>query len=137
MRHTTWTRRRWIAVGLAATLGAMSVPAPLRAQTRHSGTIVAVTPESRTIALEELGVEGKPMRRTIALAPDARVVRVERSEDNGAPGAWPGGFRERPAEPQDLRPGDFVTVTLGDESGTPVARVVEVVRGGEAAASPR
>jgi hypothetical protein len=90
---------------LAATLGMIALTDAAFAQTKVSGTVVSVAPDGEAIAFEELGVAGKVVRHTLALAPDARVVQVTRHAEHGE-------FVAQPANPRDLRAGDFVTVTV-------------------------
>ena len=123
-----------LALGAVLSLDAILADA----QTKRSGSVAAVDIDRRTLTLDELGVAGQPERHVITLDPSVRVIQIERrsATDGEGPGAWPGGFREVPA--QYLVPGDFVTVTLADD-GSPVARSIEIVRsedGGPPAASP-
>ena len=110
------------------------------AQTKRSGTVVAIDPERRTLTLDELGLAGQPERHLVTLDAGVRVVEVQRRENvhTDAPGAWPGGFREVPA--RSLVPGDFVTITLAADERPLVARSIEIVRpdgGDSGSASPR
>jgi hypothetical protein len=108
-------------------------------QLRVSGVVTSVAPNGERFTLEEIGADGMLVRRTIALAPDARIVEVTRRDDAAAgtePGAWPGGFRETPFAADDLRAGDFVTVVVGGQGARLQARSVEVIRGAVGAASP-
>jgi len=102
--------------------------APAVAAEKHSGRIVDV--REGAIVLEELGAARGPepalQKRTVALQPQTAVTLAERS-DQGADG-WPGGFRPEPLSVQDLRPGDFATVTAERADGRLVARDVTVVR---------
>lgn len=130
--------------------GAMVIAAAhlAAAETKVSGTVVDVRDDGRTFTLEEIGVAGIVVRRAVTLGPAARIVVVERrpaGADDTGPGAWPGGFTERPALVRDVRLGEFVTVTLGEAEAPSVKRSVEVARsveivqpedGGGAAASP-
>lgn len=115
-------------------------PALADAQTKRSGTVVAIDVDQRTLTLEEMGVAGQPQRHLVTLDPSVRVVEVLRRGEGGeaeGPGAWPGGFREMPA--RYLAPGDFVTITF-DDGRASVARSIDIVRtdegGDTAAASP-
>lgn len=103
------------------------------AQTKLSGTVVHAEEGGRTFVMEELGVAGKPVRHVIDAAGGARIVEITRDGSTG-PGGWPGGFAEQQAT--RVRPGDFVTVTLGDAPSR--ARTVEIAKeaASEAAASP-
>ena len=126
MRATT-------CAGLAMT-AIVCVAAGAAAETKVSGTVVHAEEGGRTFVIEELGVAGWPVRRVIDAAAGAPIVELTRDGAGTAPGEWPGGYEARRAE--GVRPGDFVTVTLGDAASR--ARTVEIVRpSGEAAASPR
>lgn len=128
MRRTT--RALWL-VGAATFAGA---GATAMAETRISGTVIHAEEGGRTFVMEELGVAGRRVRHVIDAAAGARVVEVTRDRGSAGGGEWPGGYAEQPAT--GVRPGDFVTVTLGE---TPArARTVEIARDAadEAAASP-
>jgi hypothetical protein len=134
-------RSRQALVATLLALGfAVAIDAALAdAQTKRSGTVVAVDVDRRTLTLEELGAAGQVERHVITLDPSVRVVEVERrgGPDTEGPGAWPGGFREVPA--RYLAPGDFVTITFGNDPAGTVARSIDVVRTEDpdtAAASP-
>lgn len=109
------------------------------AQTKRSGTVVAIDVENRALTLEEMGAAGRPQRHLVTLGPAVRVVEIDRrgEADTEGPGAWPGGFREMPA--RYLAPGDFVTITFDGDARASVARSIDIVRpddGDSAAASP-
>jgi hypothetical protein len=130
--------RHALAAVLALTAGLSLAVATADAQTKRSGTVVAIDVDRRTLTLEEIGLAGQPERHLVTLDPSVRVVEVERrgATETEGPGAWPGGFREVPA--RYLAPGDFVTITFTDP-GTPTARSIDVVRtedAGTASASP-
>ena len=130
------------SLGVLVALVVTILPAMLHAQAKVSGTVVAIAEDGRSFALEELGVEGRAVRRTIALGAGARVVEVSRDPgDRETAGEWPGGFRERPLDAREVKVGDFVTVSMaraGDEV-TAIANRIERIRvdSGDAAASPR
>jgi hypothetical protein len=130
-------------LAVATALAVVTVfPAVVYAQSKVSGTVVAVAPDGHSFAIEELGLAGRSVRRTIALRDGARIVEVSREPgDRVIAGDWPGGFSERPLDTLDLKVGDFVTVSLnraGDELMA-IANRVERLRpdSAEAAASPR
>src|SRR5439155_4207211 len=95
-------------VGRAAT--EPTHPGTTPGTTKHSGLIVALSRRAKTLELEELGVQGRPLRRVIELRPDTKIERVARSAA-AAPGQWPGGFEETPLTVTELTPGEFATVT--------------------------
>ena len=65
-------------------------------------------------------------RRTFVLTAGTEFARVSRS-DNPAPTGWSGDFVEAPAAPDQLRPGDFVTVEAEREGSRWIARRVTLV----------
>jgi hypothetical protein len=104
---------------------------------KHSGTVVAIDPRGRTLAIDEMGPwtpeRSSLVRRTIVLGPGADVRIVGRAPigpqaPSPEPGEWPGGFKAAPFNPTDIRPGDFVTMMTGERVGRLVARDVSVVR---------
>ena len=135
-------RMKRSSLGMVVALAVTLLPAVVHAQPKVSGTIVAVASDGQSFALEELGVEGKPVRRTVALGAGAGLLEVSREPaDRVVAGEWPGGFHARPLDARDLKVGDFVTVILdraGDEL-TAIANRIERVRtdSGDAAPSPR
>lgn len=110
--------------GRAATAGAHA--GARHAATKHSGRIVAMRQGARTIELEELGAQGRSLRRTIELLPDTKIALVARSREV-APGRWPGGFTETPLAATELAPGEFVTVTTAQRAGRLAAVEITVV----------
>ncbi len=126
MRGTTYAALVMSAIVCVATGAA--------AETKVSGTVVHAEEGGQTFVIEELGVAGRPVRHVIDAAAGARMVELTRDGAGTGPGDWPGGYEARRAG--GVRPGDFVTVTLGDAASR--ARTVEIVRpSGDAAASPR
>jgi hypothetical protein len=114
------------------------------AELRHSGTVTAVDRNAGTITLEEVGPwspqSGGILTRTVRLRPGSHVVLVSRADPSvphATPNDWPGGFRESPLDAADVRPGDFVTVTVTDDGGQAVAQMVAVVRTDAESASIR
>jgi hypothetical protein len=94
--------------------------------TKHSGRIVTTGPRATTIELEELGAQGRPLKRVIELQPDTKIALVARSTD-AAPGQWPGDFRETPLAATELKPGEFATVTTARRDGRLSAVEITVV----------
>lgn len=131
---------RQTLAALAVLGAALSLDAAVAdAQTKRSGTVVAIDIDKRALTLEEMGVAGQPQRHLVTLDPSVRVVEVHRrgEADTEGPGAWPGGWREMPA--RYLAPGDFVTITFDGDGRASVARSIDIVRpdeGETAAASP-
>ena len=79
---------------------------------KHAGVLVGV--EGEQITIEEmgpwLGPDTRPMRRAFLLTSATKIDRVERVPE-GSDG-WPWSYVSRPEELTDLRPGDYVTVTV-------------------------
>ena len=126
---------RHVAIGLL--VAGLLVPGAGRAATerthavarheaKHSGRIVAIDRRAGTIEVEELGAQGRSVRRTMELLPDTKIARVARSTD-AAPGQWPGGFRETPLAATELAPGEFATVTTAQRAGRLAAVEITVV----------
>lgn len=114
------------------------------AERRHSGTVTAVDRGAGTITLEEVGPwnpgGGVILTRTVRVRPGTHVVLVSRADPSVphvAPDDWPGGFRESALDAADVRPGDFVTVTVTAEGSEAVAQTVAVVRTGAESAGIR
>ena len=122
---------------LAAAVGLGAIVSVAAAETRHSGTVLAASPDQLTI--EERGEGGVVTRRTLALGSSTRVSVARRASSIDAVRAeWPGAFVDVPSDLRDVRPGDFVTVAVEGAGGAAVARTIEVVRGTwEGSASPR
>ncbi len=122
---------------LVCVLAALALTGPAFAerepsqQQRHSGVIVAIASDARTITVEEFGPSAGPdataVRRTIRLRAETRIELVVRSLDPAAPSGWQGDFTTVPLAPRELHPGDFVTVTTESTRGL-VASSITVVR---------
>ena len=119
-----------LALGLVTVL---AIPAPGRAEDRHSGTVVAVDPGAGVMVIEELTAsrDERPriVRRTLAVDAKARVVRQEPTLE---------GYRAVPMSLAELRPGDFVTVVAMPRGTGAAAGTIELVRPeASPSASPR
>jgi len=122
---------------LACVLAALALTGPAFAERepsqpqRHSGVLVAIASDARTITVEEFGPSAGPdataVRRTIRLTPETRIELVVRSQDPAAASGWLGDFTAVPLASRELHPGDFVTVTTESASGL-VASSITVVR---------
>jgi hypothetical protein len=114
--------RTILLVGLAALIMTTTTTA---GETRHSGRVAAVAPDRGGFTLEEVGPWTGPgtglVTREVRLAPGTAVQLVTRASDLAA--TWPVAFETSRLAATDLRPGDYVTVTL-DDAGE--ARAVEV-----------
>ena len=90
-------------------------------EARHSGTIVEIADEGRTIVLEEmLAWQGpdKPgiVHRSVRITPQTSIQLVERTGDWGTARTSLPGWDSKPMDAKDLRKGDFVTVTAADDA---------------------
>jgi len=97
------------------------------ATVKHSGAVVSA--DETQITIEEMGPwhgpSTQPIRRTFRLSGGTRIVLAERTWD-GEDG-WRWAFSDQPAQPSDLRIGDFVTVTTEPRGAGVVAVEVLVV----------
>jgi hypothetical protein len=123
---------RLARLAAAAALPAAALLPALAAQAepRVSGTVLAVDPAADVLVVEELtassGPAPTPVQRRFTLGPNTTVTLVHRSPD--APGGWPNAYTATPLGAEQLRPGDFVTVTFVPDGGRLLARLVSVVR---------
>jgi hypothetical protein len=103
-------------------------------EVRFSGHVVGVDPGGGAILVVEMtgGGTGRPpaRQRALVVGGDAKLFVVERTRD--AVTGWPGDYRQRPATPLDIRPGDFVTVTAARRAGMWHALSISISRGEEA-----
>ncbi len=131
---------RTVVFAILGVAAAALVPGPAAGQSaspvtsdsrpRLSGTVVDVARDQGSLMLEELaaarGPEPNAVRRAVVLAPDTSVNLVRRAGEVTA-GEPPWVITAMKLE--DLRPGDFVTVTTrAGDGGRPVAVTVDVVR---------
>jgi hypothetical protein len=120
----------WITVLIA--LVTVTIPGWSGAQVgKYSGTVIAVDRAAGTIVVEGMGPwqikDGVTQlrRRTIAIMPSTRFVRLERAT-GPAPSGWIGDFVESELAARQVSPGDWVTVTLGAEDRRPTAVRIDV-----------
>ena len=129
------------AVFLAIVIVALSASTAWAAgePARHSGRLVDIRDGGRVLVIEEMGPWVPPnsglSTRTIAVAPGADVrlvVPTGRWDSNVSP-----GYEVRAIAIRQIKPGDFVTVTL-DGRGTEAAtvEVVDQAPAGAGLASP-
>jgi hypothetical protein len=125
--------RMFVALALTGLLLAATVHAG--SEERHSGRIVAVEPKTGAITLEEMGPWTGPgqglIKRSVELTAQTDIALLTRSNEAEA-GEWPGAFKESPLSAMELRPGDYVTVSVEDRGGRLFARSVAVVRSSQA-----
>ena len=116
------------ATGVASADDTMKRAEPGHGEVRHSGTVVRVDPEARRLQMREMVTWTGPgtgiVERSVTLTPDTAMQLVTRDDDFDR--ASMPGFEESPIALREIRPGDFVTVTLRRDS--PVAVSLEVVR---------
>lgn len=119
---------------LPLALGALLCACPALAgdAIRHSGSIVSENTKHDTVTIAELGrwqgPTTRPVRRQFHLGPRTQVELAVRKNE---PGAFKGEFAEQSMKVEDLRPGDYATVTVERaKGGREVVTKVEVVRPG-------
>lgn len=118
-------------VAILVTWTALVAAIPADAQElRFSGHVVGKDPGGVAILVEELaGARGNMplvMQRALMVGADARVVVVERVRDPGS--GWSGDYRETPVTRQDVKPGDFVTVSATRRGGMLHAVSIAIMR---------
>jgi hypothetical protein len=98
---------------------------------RYSGTVVAVDQAAGTIVVEGMGPwrikEGVTQleRRTIGVMPSTEFVRLKRAS-GPAPSGWVGDFVESVLPGWQVKPGDWVTVTVKADDKRPTAVRIDV-----------
>jgi hypothetical protein len=107
-----------------------AAPAGAAALERHAGVVTAV--EGGQITIDEmgpwLGPGTKPVRRVFEVTASTTIERIERARKGSQGWAW--GYVSRPLEVSDIRPGDWVTVTIDREKRGQVVVEVEALRPG-------
>lgn len=100
-------------------------------QSRHSGTIVGLAAEARTVTLQEMGPwtggHRGLVKRSIEVTPSTRIKVAARAPALRH-GEWAGEFEESSLTRSDLHPGDYATVVTEMRGGHLVARSITVVR---------
>ena len=125
MKHSLPIVLTWVlflvAVGVPLVAGAESV--------RHSGTLLAISKETGTITLGEVGpwhvVQGVTQitRRSISVTPATEFVQVKRDKEGVE---YPGDFIEARLDPWSFAVGDFVTVDCRHEGKRLIALKITV-----------
>ena len=128
-----------VLVGISAVIAPLSVTAQ-QAGERHSGTVVAVDPATRSVVLDELIENGRPRRLTVRVPDGAPVIVSERVAENQVSGL-DAVFVDRAVDLRDVRPGDFVVAEGPVHGNAMTAGLVVVTLRGQAegvapAASP-
>ena len=125
-------RSIWIAALTALAVVAPAIPGWSDARDgKYSGTVVAVDRTAGTILVEGMGPwqikEGVTQleRRTIGVMPSTAFVRLKRAT-GPAPSGWVGDFVESALPGWQVKPGDWVTVTLEPDGKRPTAVKIDV-----------
>lgn len=124
-------RSVWIALTVL-TVVAPAIPGWGEARDgKYSGTVVAVDQTTGTIVVEGMGPwqvkEGVTQleRRTIGVMPSTAFVRLKRAT-GPAPSGWVGDFVESALPGWQVKPGDWVTVTVKPDDKQPTAVRIDV-----------
>jgi Domain of unknown function (DUF5666) len=126
------TKRSYLAMTVAAALLSLAAVAWAGGELSVSGTVTSIDPANGILVVTEMGpwtiTKGETVmtRRTFVLTARTEFARVSRS-DSPAPTGWTGDFVEAPAAPDQLRPGDFVTVEVERDGSRLIARRVTLV----------
>ncbi len=130
-------RSIWIAALTALAVVAPAIPGWSDARGgKYSGTVVAVNQTAGTIVVEGMGPwrvkEGVTQveRRTIGVMPSTEFVRLKRATGL-APSGWIGDFVESALPGWQVKPGDWVIVTLEPDGKRPTAVKIDVWEPGE------
>ena len=127
-------RARGIWIVASTVLGVAALASPGRSDDRegkYSGTVVAVDQAAGTIVVEGMGpwqVKAgvtQLERRTIGIMPSTAFVRLKRAT-GPAPRGWVGDFVESALSERQVKPGEWVTVTVKAEDKRPTAVRVDV-----------
>lgn len=126
------TRRIWIVVLTLVAVVAPAIPGSGDARGgKYSGTVVVVDQAAGTIVVEGMGPwrikEGVTQveRRTIGVMPSTEFVRLKRAT-GPAPSGWVGDFVETALPGWQVKPGDWVIVTLEPDGKRPTAVKIDV-----------
>ncbi|HEY7654608.1 MAG TPA: hypothetical protein VIG07_17465 [Methylomirabilota bacterium] len=98
---------------------------------KYSGTVIKVDQSAGTIVVEGMGPwqikEGVTQleRRTIGVMPSTEFVRLKRAT-GPAPSGWVGDFVESALPGWQVKPGDWVTVTVKTDDKRPTAVRIDV-----------
>jgi hypothetical protein len=125
-------RSIWIAALTVLAVVAPAIPGWSDARGgKYSGTVVALDQTAGTIVVEGIGPwrikEGVTQveRRTIGIMPSAEFVRLKRAS-GPAPSGWVGDFVESALPAWQVKPGDWVTVTVKTDDKRPTAVRIDV-----------
>lgn len=125
-------RSIWIAALTVLAVVAPAIPGWSDARGgKYSGTVVAADQTAGTIVVEGMGPwrikEGVTQleRRTIGIMPSTEFVRLKRAS-GPAPSGWVGDFVESALPGWQVKPGDWVTVTVKTDDKRPTAVRIDV-----------
>jgi len=96
-----------------------------------AGQVLAVDRAAGRIVVGDTGPrlpsgDSEVMRRSIRVTPATEFVEVSRAV-GAAPTGWTGDYVERALAPWNVRPGEFVSVSIREGGGGPEALKVTVV----------
>ena len=112
-------------IALLAIATFLMIGGVVAAEGRHAGTVVSVDPATGAMRVDELGLAAARRTLDVKVLPSAEVVLVERVEPvRDLNHAW----KSTPIRLEDVRPGDYVVVEIGDQPGT-AQRVTVTLRG--------
>jgi len=101
----------------------------------YAGKILAVDRAAGTIVVGDMGPllddgQSKITQRNIRVTSATEFASVRRAAA-GAPSGWIGDFVEHRLPAWDVKPGDFVAVTVADEAGPAAVKVTVVDTDGQ------
>ncbi len=116
-------RMRWVGGFLLVTLLVVAPLSRVAGGERHSGIVLAVDANARTMILDEFGANAVRRALRVRLSPETRVLLSER---NPAARDLERPFTTTRIRLADIRPGDFVVVSLSEAGEEGVATTVTV-----------
>jgi hypothetical protein len=117
---------------LGFSLFALAAPGWSRSMTASlAGVVTAVNKAAGTIVMGDTGPrlksgESKVTPHTIRVTPSTEFVRIKRAA-GAAPSGWLGDYVETKLAAWELKPGDWVAITLAQNKGRPTAAKITVV----------
>jgi hypothetical protein len=125
-RTSVWTVG-FLGCALLASVSTGWGAAPTRT---YAGQILAVDRATGTIVVGDMGPrlddgQSKITHRNIRVTPATEFASVRRS-DGAAPSGWIGDFVEQRLPAWDVKPGDFVAVTVASGAGPAAVKVMVV-----------
>ena len=121
---------RTAILGLAL-LGSASIGWSESSTVGYAGNVLAVDPTSGSIIVGDMGPlladgHSEITRRSIRVTPSTELTKVARAQGI-TPSGWIGDYVARNVSPSELKPGDFVAVTVTGEKDSPQALKITVV----------